>query len=70
MNLADGESRIIDLMEQVAVLLAKQDHEWAFQHEHKMLISCMTQVLKPAPFRESIEAALQLAQNKLHKRTC
>ena len=39
MNLADGESRIIDLMEKVSVILEKQDHEWAFQHEQKILIS-------------------------------
>ena len=68
MSLSDGEARIIDLMEQVSIILAKQDHEWAFQHEQKMLIEVMTHALKPATFKESIEAALLLTQNKLYKK--
>jgi hypothetical protein len=68
MSLSDGEARIIDLMEQVSVILTKQDHEWVFQHEQKMLIAVMTHALKPALFKESIEAALLLTQNKLYKK--
>ncbi len=68
MSMADGESRIIDLMEQVSIILAKQDHEWAFQHDQKILIGVMVNALKPPPFKESIEAALMLTQNKLYKK--
>ena len=68
MSLPDGESRIINLMEQVSTIVEKHDHEWVYEFEPKLVVDAIVNVLRPSGLKNAVVAGLDLQYNKLYKK--
>ncbi len=58
MSFPDGESRVINLMEQVSNIVEKHDHDWVYEFEPKLVVEAIVYVLRPSGLNNAVVAGL------------